>query len=287
MNQPPPSAPNSDAARSLLEQKLALHIEQTPLAYIEWNLAFEVVEWNPAAAAIFGYLKAEAFGRHAAGLIVPLEAKPIVDEVWANLLQQRGGTRSTNDNITKDGRIINCEWYNKPLVDLRGQVIGVASLVQNITERRLAAEEQVRLRDEIIRVQHVALAELSTPLIPITDEIVVMPLIGTIDPRRAQEVLDILLHGVASSRVRVAILDITGVPVVDTHIANVLLQAARAVQLLGAQVMLTGIRPEVAQTLVGLGLEMRGIVTQSTLQSGIATALASLSREFGPKSTVA
>ena len=82
--------------------------------------------------------------------------------------------------------------------------------------------------------------------------------------------LETLLEGVAVSRASTAILDITGVPVVDTQVANALLRAAQAVKLLGAQVVLTGIRPEVAQTLVGLGADLSGIVTRATLQSGIA-----------------
>src|SRR5258705_272875 len=118
----------------IAEQKLALHVQQTPLSYIEWNLNFEVVEWNPAAEHMFGYTKDAALGRHAAGLIVPAEFRPLVDQVWSELLRQKGGTRSTNDNVTKDGRVLNCEWYNTPLVDQHGQVIGVASLVQDVTE---------------------------------------------------------------------------------------------------------------------------------------------------------
>ena len=101
----------------------------------------------------------------------------------------------------------------------------------------------------------------------------VMPLIGTVDARRAQDVLDTLLHGIAESKAEVAILDITGVPLVDAQVANGLVRAAHAVQLLGAQVVLTGIRPEVAQTLVGLGVDLSGIITRSTVQSGIAYAL--------------
>jgi len=254
-------------------QKLALHIKQTPMAYIEWDTKFEVVEWNPAAERIFGYTKAEALGRHAAGLIVPEEVRPAVDQVWADLISQQGGVRSSNDNITKDGRLIHCEWYNTPLVDHRGTIMGVASLIQDVTEQRESEEERRRLQEQIIHAQQAALAELSTPLIPVSDDIVIMPLIGSLDSQRAQAVLDTLLRGVASTRARVAILDITGVPVVDTQIANVLIQAARSVQLLGAQVILTGIRPEVAQTMVGLGVEMRGLVTRSDLQSGIAYAL--------------
>jgi rsbT co-antagonist protein RsbR len=102
----------------------------------------------------------------------------------------------------------------------------------------------------------------------------VMPLIGAIDSNRAQQVIETLLAGVASSGATSAILDITGVQIVDTQVANALLRAAQAVKLLGARVVLMGIRPEIAQTLVGLGLDLSGIVTRATLQSGIAFALA-------------
>jgi PAS domain S-box-containing protein len=161
------------------EQRLSLHIQQTPLAYVEWDLGFQVVEWNPAAERMFGYSKSAALGQHA-GLIVPEAARPLVDQIWDALLEQKGGTRSTNDNVTKDGRIIACEWYNTPLVDADGEVIGVASLVQDITERQQAEEalHQSMLQEEIIRKQSSILRELSTPLIPISDQVLVMPLVG-------------------------------------------------------------------------------------------------------------
>jgi anti-anti-sigma factor len=150
----------------------------------------------------------------------------------------------------------------------------VCFLSENITDRKRAdaALRQHIAQEATIRAQEATLAELSTPLIPISAQVMVMPLIGTIDARRAQQVLDTLLHGVARTRAHVAIVDITGVPLVDAQVANVLVQAAQAVNLLGAQVVLTGIRPEVAQTLVGLGIDLGGITTQSNLQSGIAFA---------------
>ncbi|NOK61354.1 MAG: RsbR, positive regulator of sigma-B [Chloroflexi bacterium AL-W] len=137
----------------------------------------------------------------------------------------------------------------------------------------LAEEERVRLQEEIIRVQAATLEQLSTPLIPINDNVVVMPLIGTMDSRRTQQVLETLLQGLSDSQANIAILDITGVGVVDTQVAQGLIHAAQAAQLLGAQVMLTGIRPEIAQTLVGLGVDLRTIVTHSTLQNGIAAVM--------------
>jgi len=117
------------------------------------------------------------------------------------------------------------------------------------------------------------LAELSTPLIPISNATVVMPLIGSIDSRRAQQIMDTLLSGIASQQAAIAILDITGVVTVDTHVADALVRAAQAVKLLGAQAILTGIRPEVAQLIVALGIDLTNLATFSTLQAGIAYAL--------------
>ena len=159
-----------------------------------------------------------------------------------------------------------------PLRERDGTVVGVLVTIEDITERKRAEEERARAQDEYIQMQAGLLAELSTPLIPLTQAVVVMPLIGSIDSRRAQQVLDTLLLGITERHARVAILDITGVPIVDTHVAGALIRAARAAQLLGAQVVLTGIRPEVAQTLVGMGTDLQGVITRSDLQSGIAFA---------------
>lgn len=159
-----------------------------------------------------------------------------------------------------------------PLREGDGSIVGVLVTLEDITARKQAEEERIRTQDEYIQMQAGLLAELSTPLIPLTQAVVVMPLIGSIDSRRAQQVLDTLLHGITERHARIAILDITGVPIVDTHVAGALIRAAQAAQLLGAQVVLTGIRPEVAQTLVGMGTDLQGIVTRSDLQSGISFA---------------
>ncbi|HEU4322566.1 MAG TPA: STAS domain-containing protein [Roseiflexaceae bacterium] len=146
--------------------------------------------------------------------------------------------------------------------------------LEDITERKQAEEALVQSlrQEETIRAQQAALAELSTPLIPISDQVMVMPLIGAIDSHRAQQVIETLLAGISRNGAQVAILDITGVPVVDTQVANILLRVAQSARLLGARVVLTGIRPEVAQTLVGLGADLAGVTTLSTLQRGIAYA---------------
>ncbi len=138
---------------------------------------------------------------------------------------------------------------------------------------RRAELERVRLQEELIHVQATALVELSTPLIRLNKTTLMMPLIGSIDTQRASHVITSLLEGVSSQQAQVAILDLTGVPVVDTQVAAALIRAAQAARLLGAEVILTGIRPEIAQTLVALGVDLNQVVTRSNLQMGIEYAL--------------
>ncbi len=172
-----------------------------------------------------------------------------------------------------DGSMRWWQATSTPLRNNRDEVI-FNGFVLDVTDRKQAedAMRQSLLQQEIIVAQQATLEELSTPLIPVSDTLMVMPLIGSMDSRRAQQVLDTLLRGVANARAEIVIIDITGVSIVDTQVANALIRAAQAVKLLGAQVMLTGIRPEVAQTLVGLGAQLP-IVTRSTLQSGIEYAM--------------
>jgi PAS domain S-box-containing protein len=127
------------------EQRLALHFRQTPLGVIEWSPDFRVTDWNPAAERIFGWTREQALGRVGAEFLVPEPDRPAVWRLWGDLLAFKGGARSVNENLTADGRAILCDWYNTPLVDRDGRVIGVASLVQDITESRRAEEERARL----------------------------------------------------------------------------------------------------------------------------------------------
>jgi len=233
-----------------------------------------VLYWNRGAEQMYGHTAAEAIGarthdllrtRFAAGDLAAAEAALGAHGHWEGELVH---TRRDGTAVSVDSR-----WVAHQGAD--DETVAVMELNTDITARKEAeAERNCRQEDLIrIRAQEVAIAELSTPLIPITDDVVVMPLVGAVDTFRAQQVMSTLLDGLASSRATVAILDITGVRVVDTHVANSLLRAAQGARLLGVEVVVTGIRPDVAHTLVNLGTGLGDLVTRGTLQSGIAHAM--------------
>ena len=131
-----------------------------------------------------------------------------------------------------------------------------------------------------ISLQRIALDELAAPLIPVFDNISVMPLVGTIDTERAKSIMENLLEGVVKYRSQVVLIDITGVPVVDTMVAHYIMQAIEAVRLVGAKCLLVGIRPEIAQTIVNLGINLNQVITKSNLQKGIMAALEMTNRKI-------
>ncbi|MBN6888580.1 rsbT co-antagonist protein RsbR [Cytobacillus horneckiae] len=130
--------------------------------------------------------------------------------------------------------------------------------------------------------QKIALQELSAPLIPIFEGITVMPLVGTIDTDRARQIMENLLQGAVKHRSEVVLIDITGVPVVDTMVAHHIIQAADAVHLIGAKCMLVGIRAEIAQTIVSLGIDLNRVITKNTLKAGVEAALEMTKRKIVP-----
>lgn len=230
---------------------------------------------NRAATRLFGYEKEELLDRPVSMLFVRAET---TQHVLAVSRQAMGVTSEESTCRTKGGDTFPASLSSSAMYysNAGNELQGIVCTIRDISERK-QAEEMLRLsieQEETIRIQAISLAELSTPLIPLSDKVVVMPLIGALDSRRAQQVLETLLHGISKTGASTVILDITGVPLVDTQVANALIHAAQAVKLLGARVILTGIRPEVAQTLVGLGIDLRTITTSGTLQSGIASVLA-------------
>ena len=142
---------NIEKALRESKHKLNTHLQNTPVGAISWDLNFRTTEWNPAAEAIFGYSKEETLGKHVADLILPSNLKELVEGIFQDILSEKGGKHSINGNITKDGRRIICDWYNTALKDANGRNIGMASLVNDITEslqtEKALRESENRFRD--------------------------------------------------------------------------------------------------------------------------------------------
>jgi rsbT co-antagonist protein RsbR len=200
------------------------------------------------------------------------ESPELVAQVVQEAFEQ-GVWRGEMAYKRKDGSTFPAALSGVAPRDADGKPLVVAGIVRDLTQQKQYEAERAAMQERIIEAQRSALRELSTPLIPISDAVVIMPLIGTIDSGRAQQVMETLLEGVAQHQAELAILDITGVSLVDTQVAQGLVRAAQAVRLLGAKVILTGIQPQIAQTLVHLGVDLSDIQTQGSLQAGIAAAL--------------
>jgi rsbT co-antagonist protein RsbR len=151
--------------------------------------------------------------------------------------------------------------------------VGIFSHLQFRSDQQAELlDELIQLRDRQYQLENV-ISELAVPVVPLLNGVIILPLVGSFDTRRAQQVMESLLTGIAEHQADVAIIDITGVPLVDTAVANYLIQAIRAANLLGAHVILTGIGSQIAQTLVMLGVDFSRISTRASLRDGIETAL--------------
>ena len=150
-------------------------------------------------------------------------------------------------------------------------VIASARLVDALA--LLTFETYMHSREQVIRAQGAQLVELSTPVVQLWDGILGVPLVGTLDSARAQVVMEALLQAIVDDHAQVAILDITGVPTFDTLVAQNLLKTVTATRLMGADCIISGIRPQTAQTIVQLGIDLTEITTRATLADALKTAI--------------
>ena len=142
----------------------------------------------------------------------------------------------------------------------------------------------VQERERVIRQQQEAIRELSTPVLQVRERLLILPIIGVIDPQRARQLTEQLLRGIRTNRAKVVVIDITGVAAMDVTVANHLVQTVEASRLLGATVIATGLSPEIAQTLVTIGVELGKMNTVGDLQGGIEQAERLLGYKVSPQS---
>lgn len=146
----------------------------------------------------------------------------------------------------------------------------------------LTVEFYMEVRERIINQQSLSLLELSTPVIRLWNKVLLLPLVGIIDTMRARQITESLLDAIAKTESLVTIVDITGVPVLDTSVAGHLIKTVAAAQMLGTKVIITGISPEGAQTLTKLGIDLTGIMTRGSLRSGVAEGFRMIGRRIVP-----
>ena len=147
----------------------------------------------------------------------------------------------------------------------------VSSLLDHLGLQTVRSYQKTR--EEVISRQQQELLELSTPVVKLWDGILALPMIGTLDSARTQVVMENLLQKVVDTGAQIAILDITGVPTVDTLVAQHLLKTVTALRLMGAEAIISGVRPQIAQTIVHLGVDLQGVTTKANLADALALAL--------------
>lgn len=223
----------------------------------------------------------EALIGHSDPEYVPQEQ---VEMFWAadDAVMASGQSSHSEEPITVAG-VARMIWTRKtPLRDAGGRIVGLCGVITDITEIKRRQEQVEALEAQIAEKMHVIAAQtslldqLAVPVIQVWKHILLIPLVGVIDSRRANQVLTSLLESIARMNAQIVILDVTGVPVVDTSVASYLVRAVQAAQLLGCRSVLVGISPEIAQTLVGLGVDFSHITTRATLQNGLEYGLKNL-----------
>ena len=263
------------------EQKIRALFEHSANLLCTLSPQGEVLECNRAMRAYFGLTEgATAGGRLWDARYVGTDAA-LAERVRALVTAAAGEPVRAELELVIDAAtavdrsVTVIDLRIKPVRDAAGQTVLLIAEGSDISVLKRAEAERLRMQAQVIRAQEDTIRELSTPLIPLEAGIVVMPLVGRLDAVRMQQVIERLLTGVSAQRAQTVILDITGVPGVDAEVAAALVRAAQAVRLLGAQVMLSGIRPEVAQMLVSIGTDLgpgQAVKTCSSLQSGLVLA---------------
>lgn len=154
---------------------------------------------------------------------------------------------------------------------LADQLWAVSELIDSLGMHTIQTFQKTR--EEVIKRQQEELLELSTPVVKLWDGVLALPMIGTLDSQRTQVVMESLLQRIVDTGSEIAIIDITGVPTVDTLVAQHLLKTVTAIRLMGADCIISGVRPQIAQTIVHLGLDLAGIVTKANLADALKLAL--------------
>jgi rsbT co-antagonist protein RsbR len=256
-------------------RRLVSVVETTPDLIAVTDLQGRVLYVNPSGLAMVGRVGQDFHALGIPDFHPPEVAQKIVEE-YLPVVMQKGVNRWEAELLHTDGHRIPISQTASLIVGPDGKPEALTTTMRDITASKQAAEEARRLQEQVIEAQRHALQELSTPIIPVLDRIIVMPLIGSIDTLRAKDVTRALLAGISQYRAKIVIVDITGVPIVDSGVADHLNKTIQAARLKGAQTIVTGMSDAVAEAIIDLGIDWSGIQTLSDLQTGLMVAINTL-----------
>ncbi|PMP82721.1 MAG: polyvinylalcohol dehydrogenase [Roseiflexus castenholzii] len=267
-----------------VEERLRFFVEHSPAAIAMLDTEMRYILASQRWLTDYGLEGMNIVGRS------HYEILPDLPERWKEIHRRTlaGAFEEAEEDpwTREDGSTEWITWKCYPWFKGDGAIGGIVFFTEVVTkrirERQELEESREQLRATVEEQERLiqAIREMSTPVVPIYDEIIVLPLVGSIDSRRSAQIMEALLSGIQHYAAEIAIIDITGVSVVDTSVANHLIQTTRAASLLGAHCVLVGISAEVAQAMVHLGIDLSTVVTRSNLQAGIEYALDRLGKQI-------
>jgi len=244
---------------------------------IEFNMDGTIITSNDNFLNALGYSLDEIKGKHHRMFCEESYANSSdYKEFWEKL--NRGEFNSGEYlRIGKNGREVYIQATYNPILGLNGKVMKVLKIATDVTEQK---------RLELERSKQAALImEMSTPVMQLWDNTLLLPIIGLVDSKRVQLIMETVLQKILDCQAKVVILDIQGVPSVDSAVANHLIKVTKAAKLMGCACIVTGISPEISQALVNLGIELNDILTQSSLRNGVSASLEKLGLQLVDKKT--
>ena len=269
----------TQARKAALADAAKLEAIKRSMGVIEFQPDGTIISANAAFLKLMGYTEGELAGQHHRVFLTPQER---VSAEYASFWQELASGKVKSGQfhrLAKGGKSIWLEANYNPVFDLEGRVERVVKFAIDITDKVESARateialKQVREAELIREELNLALEEMSTPVMPIWDGILLLPLIGVVDSARTDQVVNKTLERINETRSKVFLLDISGVPAMDTAVANQLLKISKATQLMGCETVISGLSPAIARTMVELGVEVGEVRTTATLQQAFAIAL--------------
>src|SRR5581483_1957515 len=250
--------------QAFMLQSLSESLRDIAIIFLDPN--GQVTTWNKAAERLKGWTAAEIIGQHFSRFYTPEDVAKGKTDMELRTAARDGVYEEEGWRVRKDGKRFWASVVITALRDKSGNLLGFGKVTRDLSDKRIAEEQIKRQAQEIFDMAVV-------PVVQVWEGIVLVPLIGTLDSQRTQQLMERLLNRVTETSSPVAIVDITGVPAIDSQTAQHLIETVAAVRLLGAEVILTGVRPSIAQTLIHLGIDLSHVMTRASLAAGLRMAL--------------